>query len=511
MGRIKEESVLSKISRWNSTEMKLLGGLVAIIGGTYLFPALYAFLNGENPFIFLTPAVPMMIFGTIVYLLFAPSINFRTVNGLITVALAWIVMFVCGSFPYIMLNFPLIDAAFESVNGFTTTGCSTIDDVYAYPVSILIWRSLTQWLGGIAVVIIFMYILPMFGMGRSFFSNELEGSGNNRFSMKLRSAAKSFILVYVLLSFLNFIILMLLNVPLVDSICLSLTTISTGGSIVSNNSMMDFSLAVQIVTMFFMFIGAVNFYLHFKAIYGKNLKEYYHNKEIKLLLGWYLFAALVIFVLYAFPIFNTGSVPPSEYGETFKNSLFMAISLGTTTGAFVIDTTAAPEIIMFLFIVLMMIGGSAGSTAGGIKITRVRLILKFFHNNLKNILHPNAVYTVKVDGEDVDDSRVLSAVSIMLLYLGTTFVAIIFLLPNWGWEESLGMAVGSITNTGIGFGTIGEAGTYSFIDPVTKGFLMLLMWIGRLEISLALVFLTPTFWHELRMNMRYSNFFKKSQ
>lgn len=511
MSRNSEESIINKLARWNSTEMKLLGGLVAIIGGTYFFPALYAALNGEDPFIFVLPAIPMIVFGIIVFLLFGPSLNFRTVNGLITVALAWIVMFVCGSFPYLMLQFPVVDAVFESVNGFTTTGCSTIDDVYAYPVSILIWRSLTQWLGGIAVVIIFMYILPMFGMGRSFFSNELEGSGSSRFSMKLRSAAKSFIWVYVLLSMLNFVILLALSVPLVDSICLSLTTISTGGSIVSNNSMMDFSLPVQIVTMFFMFIGAVNFYLHYKALYGRNLKEYYHNREIKLLLGWYLFAAMVIFILYAFPVFNTGGVDPSEYGETFKNSLFMAISLGTTTGAFVIDTTTAPEIIMFLFVVLMMIGGSAGSTAGGIKVTRVRLILKFFENNLKNILHPNAVFTVKQDGEDVDDSRVLSAVSILLLYLGTTFVAIVFLLPNWSWEESLGMAVGSLTNTGIGFGSIGEAGTYSFMDPITKVFLMFLMWIGRLEISLALVFLTPTFWHDLRMNMRYSSLFKKSQ
>lgn len=494
-----------RIARWRSTEMKLAGGLEVIIAVTFLLPALYALLIGEDFSYFIYPAIPLMIIGTIQFLLFAPSENLRTVNGLIMVALVWILMFFLGSIPYFLAGMSPINAVFESVNGFTTTGSSTVYSVGEWPESILLWRSITQWLGGIAIVIIFIYLLPIFGMGRTFFNNELEGSGSSQFSMRLQNAARNFILVYVILSLINFVLLIICQAPLIDAICLSLTTISTGGLLISDISLMDASTPVQIVTMVFMFIGGVNFYLHFKAIYGKKPREYLRNNELKILILYFLIASFIVFSLIFIPKLGSLGYDLNEMLVDYKNSLFTVISLGTTTGASVYDFTECSELLLFIFLVLMMIGASAGSTSGGIKFTRIRIVVKFFYNTLKNVLHPNAVYSIKVDNESVEDSRVMAAVSVTLLYILTAFIGMIVVMTQgYSWTDSIGLSVGSLTNTGVGFGNFGPLGTYEVLPDEIKIFLMLLMWIGRLEITLALVFFTPGFWSDLRMAYRSS-------
>ena len=490
--------VLSRFERWNSTEMKMLGGIEAILALVMLFPALYGFILDEDPMIFLIPFPFLFTIGIVQYLLFGPSTNFRTVNGLIMVGLTWAAMFVIGAIPYLLAGMVPIDAFFESVNGFTTTGSTSVTDVHLWPESLMVWRSMTQWIGGIAVVIIFMYILPMFGMGRTFFSNELEGSGSSQFSMRLRSAAKSFIMVYVLLTVINFVLLILVQASFVDALCLAFTTISTGGLLYTNESVMNMSIWVQVITMVFMFIGGVNFYLHFKAIVGKNPKAYTENKEFLYLITYFVVIATVIFLIYAAPKFGSAGFDLDAILTDYKNALFTVIALGTTTGASCFDFCEYPEIIMFILLIVMLIGASAGSTSGGIKIGRIRIMVRFFSNIFKNILHPNAVYDVKVDGESIDDSRVLSAVSITLLYIMTAFAAVVILLANGlNWTDSLGLAVATISNTGVGFGDFGPTGSFSVLSDGIKIFLMFLMWVGRLEISLALVFLTPTFWSDL--------------
>ncbi|AMK13820.1 potassium transport protein TrkH [methanogenic archaeon mixed culture ISO4-G1] len=495
-----ESAVLTGLARWKSTEIKVLGGIEFILGLTLLAPALYASIIGEDSSIFFNPGIVSMILGAIQFLLFAPSENFRTVNGVILVALVWLVMFAIGSFPFYFAGLSPVDAIFESVNGFTTTGSTTLEDVSMWPVSLLLWRSTSQWIGGISVVLIFIYLLPMFGMGRLFFTNELEGSGSSQFTMRLKTAGKSFILVYMLLTIINFILLILCNAGIKDAFCLAMTTISTGGLIISNNSLMDFNVYIQIVTMAFMFIGGVNFYLHFKAIYGRNPKVYLENYELRHLLRWFIIASLIIFVIYAVPKYNSANIDLGTILLDYKDSLFTVISIGTTTGASVIDYSGFSSIGIFVLIVLMLVGSSAGSTSGGIKFTRIRVLIRFFNNSMKNVLHPNAVYTIKMDGENVEDSRVLSAVTISLLYLTTTFFGTaVILTQGLPFIDALGLSLGSLTNTGVGFGNFGPMGGYSTLSDSIKIFIMLLMWIGRLEITLALVFLTPQFWSDVRL------------
>ena len=501
----KGDSMINRFAIWHSTELKVLGGVEVAIALMLILPALYALFVGEDTSIFIDSMMPVLILGVVQFFLFAPSVNFRTVNGLILVALCWLVMFVLGSLPYLYAGMEPVNAVFESVNGFTTTGSSIIEDVNEWPVSLMIWRSMTQWLGGIAVVVIFIYILPMFGMGRTFFSNELEGSGSSQFSMKLKNAAGSFIIVYLALTILNFLMLLLCQASFVDALCMGLTTISTGGLIVSNNSLSDMNISIQIVTMLFMFIGGVNFYLHFKAIIGRRPGEYLHNKELRYLLLWFLAASLVIFVLYTIPKIQSAGFDFNTALMDFKNILFTVISLGTTTGLYVTDFADFSEIILLILLVVMIIGASAGSTSGGIKFGRIRIITRFFNNTFKQILHPNAVYTVNVDDESIDDSRVLSAVSITLLYILTMFLGTIVLLSQGlNWFDSIGLAAATVTNTGMGFGSFGPTGSFIQLNDGTKIFLMLLMWVGRLEISLALVFFTRTFWRDVRLAYRSS-------
>ena len=497
-------SFINTFAQWHCTELKVLGGIEMILALTLIFPTVYAMVLGEDASVFLIPIPIFFSLGLLQFLLFAPSPNFRTVNGLILVALAWAVMFVFGSIPFILGGMDFIDGLFESVNGFTTTGSSVISDVYLWDESLLIWRSMSQWIGGIAIVIIFIYILPMFGMGRTFFSNELEGSGSSQFSMKLRNAARSFIFVYVLLTIVNFLLLLVCQASFRDALCLSLTTISTGGLIITNNSLVDMNIYIQLVTMVFMFIGGVNFYLHFKAIYGRNPKAYTDNKELRHLALWFLVIAIIIYLIHDYPLISAGQLTVEMAISDFKDSLFNVISLGTTTGVYVSDFAQYSDIILFLLVIVMMVGASAGSTSGGIKFSRVRIIIRFFSNTLKNVLHPNAVYTVKMDGENIDDGRVLSAVSITVLYLLTTFVAMIILLSQGlAWSDSMSLAVGCVTNTGVGFGEFSLNGFEVLSDPI-KIFLMIIMWMGRLEITLALVFFTPTFWHDVLFAYRSS-------
>jgi len=498
-----EVSGWSRLYLWRSTILRVIGALMALFSLAFLFPAGYAFILNEDPYLFLMPIVLFLPAGVLLFLISGPTKNFRTVNGIILIALVWATMFAEASAPYFLVGMQPIDAIFESVSGITTTGSSTIDDVYLYPASLVVWRSITQWLGGIAVVIIFIYILPMFGMGRTFFSNELEGSGSSQYSVKLRNAARSFILVYVGFTVVNFILLLICQAEMEDALCLAFTTVSTGGLIVSNTSLMDMNIWVQIVTMIFMFIGGVNFYLHFKAVYGKNPGEYTRNHEFKMLLIWFLILSVVVFVLADYQKFMTTGLDLEVLLTDYKNALFTAISLGTTTGSAVYDYTQYPVSVMVILIVVMLIGASAGSTSGGIKFTRMRLVLGFFNNSLKSVLHPNGVYSVKVDGETIADSRVLSAVSITLLYLLTTFASMIFLLSQGlSWQDSIGLAAGTISNTGVGFGDYGPVSSFSSLSPTVKIFLMFMMWVGRLEITMALVFFTKTFWHDVRYSVR---------
>lgn len=523
--------------KYESGTIRMMGLVEIVFALIMLFPVLVALYYEEDilPFIILPPI--LIVAGTIQYLLFKPSQNIRSVNGLLIVIIAWAFVFFIGMVPYCISGLSLVDALFESVSGFTTTGATILADIESYPRSLLIWRSLTQWVGGFAVIIIFMYILPILGVGRTLFSNELSGSGSSNYTVKMEKAARSFIVVYGVLSLLHLGLLLLCGVDPFNAVCMMFSTISTGGLMCTNDSLAGFSNVVQVITMVFMFMGGVNFYLHYKALYYKDsdlntikmpesrdyeeevkltlsqkirkslhivkrVKVYFGNAEFRFNLAWFLGISIIAYVFLYFNAAFDG-FSSSQYLSEFKNLAFTVISLGTTTGFSINDYTLYPAFILLLLFLVAFFGASAGSTSGGIKLYRLRVVYGFLRNAVYRTLRPNNVFTVKMDGNTVSNDTVISAVSVVLVYILTLAVAAAIIMGyGFGLADSFGLSVSAVSNGGLGFGNYGPYGSMSVLPSSLKLFLAFLMWVGRLEILVALIYFSPSFWKELWINHR---------
>ena len=509
---------LSKIGirpRWESTTVRTLGILEVVFALLLLVPAGVALFLGEDARVFAAPVLPLLVAGGLQYMLFKESSTFRSVNGLVLIGLVWLVMFLISALPFLFSGMDLVDSLFEAVSGMTTTGLSIIPDVEAQPMSLLIWRAMSMWMGGIMIIIVFLYMLPLFGIGRNVFTNELSGSGSSNYSMKMRNAAKSFIYSYLLLSLINLVLLLVFGMDPLEAFCLMCATISTGGLMCTNDSMMSYSDAIQLITILFMFLGATNFYLHYRAIHRKERGVYRKNSEFRTMLWWFLGISVIVYLFVV-----TGSDTPIQglegHYEAFKNALFTTVSLGTTTGLYNDDFTLYPEQCTLLLMIVALIGGCSGSTSGGIKFSRLRIIYEFLKNNFGKVVHPNAVYDVKMDGASVDNSTVQSTLTIFLLFVvsvivGTTLIIMIGITqPTVNGAEidiidSVGLAITSISNGGMGFGNFGPTGNFAELQDSLKIVLMIMMWVGRLEIVTALVLFTPGFWKDLMANRKYRN------
>ncbi len=494
-----------RFQRWESTTLKLMGLISVIFSIALLIPAAYAISFGENFLPFVLPIGPLFVIGSILYLMFSYTKGYKSVNGISLVAVAWVFMFAICTIPYLFSGINLLDSVFEGVSGLTTTGMTVLGDIEGYPMSLLIWRSLTQWIGGITVVLIFLYFMPLLGVGRGLFENELTGSGSSQFIQKSSNAAKSFIIIYAVLSFLNFFLLVLFGVPFLESLCLMFTTISTGGLMIFNSNMSAYSDPVQWVTIFFMILGATNFYLHYRAFYKREKRVYRRNSEFKTMLAWFLAISLVITVLLIITqTDDMRTLTGDQLYETFKNSLFTTVSLGTTAGFFIEDFTLWPSQCIILLMFVAIIGASSSSTSGGVKFSRLKIIYAYLKNSFRYVTNANAVYTVKMDGSSVDESVVRSAILVFMMYAATLLIgSVIFMIFGFDMVDSIGLSISSISNGGMGFGHFGPTGDFASMSAPIKMILIFLMWMGRLEVVTALLLFTPGFWKELWFNSRY--------
>lgn len=486
--------------RWESTTAKTMGMIMLVFGIALLVPSVAALYFGEDEGIFLMPAVLLMITGTVLDLASGRSRHFRTVNGIVMLALAWIVMFLICAIPFHLYGMSALDSLYEAVSGFTTTGMSAMGDLGGYPTSLLVWRSLTQWIGGITIVVIFLYFLPSIGFGRGLFQNELSGSGSSSYSGRVTDAAKSFIVVYAALSAINLLLLLLAGVRPLEALCLMFTTISTGGLMILDSNMTGYSDIVQWITVFFMFMGGVNFYLHYRMIVLHERRVYRGSSEFKTMILWFAVVSAAVFLLNWF-----NSDAPSDADRdlytSVKNSVFTVVSLGTTSGFYVEDFTLWPSQCTLLLMIVAVVGASSGSTSGGVKFSRLLIIYQFLKNGIGRIVNPNAVYAVKVDGQNMDDDVVQSAIVVFMLYLLTILVgAVAFMVLGCGTIDGLGLSIATVSNGGTGFEGYGPMADGVDFSPAMQVLMIALMWIGRLEIITALVFFTPGFWKELWLN-----------
>ncbi len=490
--------------RRESTTLRILGMIEFVFGLLLLVPAIVAVAFGENPYIFLNLVVPLVLLGFFQYVYFAESRHFRTVNGLLLVGLVWLAMFLISMVPYLFSGMDLVDSLLESVSGITTSGMTVMEDIPSHPTSLLIWRALTMWVGGIMVVLIFMYMMPMFGIGRSVFYNELSGSGSSDYSVKMQNAAKSFIFSYGILSLVNFVLLLICGLDPLDGFSLMCATISTGGLMTTDDSMVSMSDAVQIVTILFMFLGGTNFYLHYRALYKREKGVYRKSSEFRTMVLWFISISVIIYVLVSFANHQFEGMSIQDHLAAFKNALFTTVSLGTTTGLYVEDFTTYPFQCVALLMMVALIGASSGSTSGGIKFGRIRIIYEFMKNGFAKIVHPNGVYDVKIDGKSLDDGTVMSALTIFMMFAITLAISsVVFMIIGYNMVDSFGLSISSVANGGMGFGNFGPTGNFADMSDATKLILTALMWMGRLEIMTALVLFTPGFWKELLNERRF--------
>lgn len=412
-------------------------------------------------------------------------------EGFIIVTLVWILFSVFGSLPFIFSNSipSFTDAFFETMSGFTTTGSSILNNIEALPYGILFWRSMTQWLGGMGIIVLSLAILPVFGIGgMQLFSAEVPGPTPDKISPRIRQIAKSLWLIYLSFTVAETLLLWAGGMTFFDAINHSFTTMSTGGYSTKQASIAYWtSPFIQYVTIFFMFIAGTNFTLTYAIIKGKFDKAF-KNEEFKYYL---LFIAIFTAIVFSGLLLST----QMGYEKAFRDSLFQVVSIITTTGYSTADYLTWIPFLTIIIFALFFFGGSAGSTGGGIKIMRIVLLLKNSYYELRRLLHPNAVIPVRFNKRAVSDQIITNVLAFFMIYFIIFFFStILFSIIEPDIQSAMGAVATSLGNIGPGLGNVGPAENFSHVPDVGKWLLSFLMLLGRLELFTVLVLFSPAFW-----------------
>lgn len=414
-------------------------------------------------------------------------------QGFATVGMAWFVFSIFGALPYLLTGaIPSIsDAVFETASGFTTTGASILPDPSVLPHGVSFWRAMTQWLGGMGVIVLGVAILPLLGTGGMQLARaESPGPTPDRLTPRFQETAKRLWLVYLVITFIEIVLLAVGDMTGFQAVIHSLTTMSTGGFGTEPTSLAGFSNYTQWVVIFFMFVAGVSFALHFKA--WSKPKLYWDNSEFRL----YAFITVVAIIIVAGGLFRD-----LEPMDAVRDAAFNTISLTTTTGFASTDFGLWRPALQIMVVGLMFLGGMAGSTAGGIKTFRVGVLSKAAYADLRRLVHPRGVFVTRFGGKTVTEP-VIEAVQSFFLFYMFLFMSSTFLLAFIDANLSEGLdlitatsaVAASIGNIGPGLGEVGPAGNYSGLPDLAKWLLSSLMIVGRLEIFPVLVLFTKDLW-----------------
>ena len=440
---------------------------------------------------FLYSALITLVTGIIV---FTPLRNEEKVTGkkegYIIITGIWFLFAAFGTLPYLLTgsvnNFT--DAFFESISGFTTTGATIFSDVESLSHGILFWRSLTQWLGGIGVIFISLYVLPVF---RTIYIQlpaiEFSGQPSDKFHPRIMDVAKRLLSIYALITLIEVVLLMIGGVPFFDSLCLSFSTLSTGGFTTMNYGITAFADSyVIIVITIFMFIAGLNMTFIYFGITGNYRKTL--NNEFYFYAGMCVAFMVIISAMLAFkPGINTG--------KAILEGSFHVISIITTTGFYIQDHQLWGNIILMIFFVLMFTGGTSGSTSGGIKIVRLLLVTKNSRQELKRLLHPNAFIPVRLDQKVVSQSTIFNLlVFITLYFLIICGSSLVLSFMDYDLITSFSTSASMLANIGPALGSFGPFTNYSSMPEFGKLLMSVLMVLGRLELLTVMVLFTRSFY-----------------
>ncbi len=412
-------------------------------------------------------------------------------DGYIIVSMGWIVFSVFGTLPFILTgSIPgFTDAFFETISGFTTTGASVLNDIESLSHGVLFWRSLTQWLGGMGIIVLSLAILPLLGIGgMQLFVAEVPGPTPDKLHPRIKGTAKRLWFIYIIFTIAETVLLWLGEMDFFDAINHAFTTMATGGYSTKQASIAYWdSPYIHYVITAFMFIAGTNFSLSYFALHFQ-FKKLTRNEEFRFYAYSVFLFTVLISVVMAFKM-NIGAE------QAIRDSVFQVVSIMTTTGFVTSNYLSWIPVLGILIFILMFFGGSAGSTGGGVKIMRVALLFKNSSLELKRLIHPNAVIPVRFNKQVVDPqimNNVLAFVSFYILTLvGST---VVMSALGYDLDTSIGAVAATLGNIGPGIGNVGPIDNYSHIPIVGKWFLSFLMLIGRLELFTVLILFSPDFW-----------------
>lgn len=415
-------------------------------------------------------------------------------EGMLTVTLTWILFSVFGMLPFYLGGYvdTITDAYFETMSGFTTTGSSILTDIEAMPKGILFWRSLTQWQGGIGIIVFTVALMPIFGGGAAqLFDAETPGITHERFRPRVTQVAKRLSGIYILLTFLVIGILWAGPMDLFDAVNHGLTTIATGGYSTKNASIGHWNSAyIEYTVIAFMFIGATNITLIY-YLFNRQPKKFLGDEELR----WFFFFVLTVALILTVWLLATGTF--SDLATSFRQALFQVVTLITTCGFATENYIQWGPFFWFIALILMFICGCAGSTSGGLKMGRFVILTKNLFNEFKKQTHPHAVVPVRMNGHVVSGEIVHRVLAFVFAYITLIVVSCLVLaLDGMPFEDTIGAAISAISNIGPGLGAEGPVGNYAQVPAVSKWFLSFLMLTGRLEIFTVLTILVPGFWKQ---------------
>lgn len=467
-------------------------GIILLIESLLMSPAIFISQHhgGEAVHAFLLTISAMLVIGLIMMNVGSKKDQIRAKDGIVIVALGWLMISVFGALPlYLTDSVPhYVDALFEIISGFTTTGSSVIADVESLDKGILFWRSMTHWIGGMGILVFTLALLPALGVGSlQIFKAESPGPVAGKIVPRMKDTARVLYVTYIAITLLELVFLLFGGVNLIDSFVITFGTVGTGGFGPRNDSLASYSSYVHIVTGIFMVLSGVNFSLYF-LIFRKKYRDFLEDRELRLYL-FFIFSAVVMIAVNLLMTFK---------GDVFisvRDSFFQVASIMTTTGFSTVDYEQWPSFSKLILFFLMFIGGSAGSTAGGMKVIRIMIILKLIKREVSKIFHPRALIPIKVGGKVVSNEVIARINSFLALHLVIFVIGVLVVsLEGVDMISSISSVAATINNIGPGFGAVGPTMTFADYSIFTKLFLSLVMLLGRLEHFTIIALLVPKTW-----------------
>lgn len=470
----------------------ILGWIIDIEGVFMLMPFICGLIYSEDEayaFIFVTAIC--LIVGTLLILLKPKKLSFSSLEGIITVALCWIVLSLFGALPFVInKDIPnYLNALFETVSGFTTTGASILSDVETLSHASLFWRNFTNWIGGMGVLVFLLAFLPLAGGTHMYLMKaESPGPSVEKFVPNVKGTAMILYGIYILLSALEFIFLLFGDIPLFDTICTVFGTAGTGGFAVKNASMAAYSPYVQWVVAVFMMLFGVNFSVYFLMLI-KKFKQSLLYEELRWYIG-IIITAVVIIVLNSLDL-------AVSLSENIRNAFFQVSSVITTTGFSTTDFNLWNSASKTVLVLVMFVGACAGSTGGGIKVSRIVIMLKTIKKELLLYAHPKSIRKIKFGGKLVEHEVIRSINVFFVTYVFLYAISLLIIsFDNASFETNFTAVTATLNNIGPGLGDVGPTGNFGFFSPLSKIVLMFNMLAGRLELYPLLMVFSLKSWKD---------------